>query len=93
MSKAELARVIGRNDADIRIVAAARRRTDERRRTWREGDVSARGEEEFWDVVYYRQADGRTPAIDFLDGCPIKLQARFDAVLDDGAAAPPLRLR
>jgi len=53
--------------------------------------VPARGEQESWDVVYYRQADGQTPAIDFLDGCPIKRQARFDAVLDDVAAAPPPR--
>jgi hypothetical protein len=53
--------------------------------------VPARGEAEPWDVVYYQQADGRVPAIDFLDGCPIKLQARFDAVLDDVAAAPPPR--
>jgi hypothetical protein len=53
--------------------------------------VPARWEEEAWDVVYYRQADGQTPAIDFLDGCPVKLQARFDAVLDDVAAAPPPR--
>jgi hypothetical protein len=53
--------------------------------------VPARGEEESWDVVYYRQVDGETPAIDFLDGCPIKLQARFDAVLDDVAAASPPR--
>ena len=53
--------------------------------------MPARGEDESWDVVYYRQADGRVPAIDFLDGCPIKLQARFDAVLDDIGAAPPPR--
>jgi hypothetical protein len=53
--------------------------------------VSAGGEQQSWDVVYYRQADGQTPAIDFLDGCPTKLQARFDAVLDDVAAAPPPR--
>jgi hypothetical protein len=53
--------------------------------------VSARGEEESWDVVYYQKADGQTPALGFLDSCPIKLQARFDAVLDDVAAAPPPR--
>ena len=53
--------------------------------------MSAGGEQQSWDVVYCRQADGQTPAIDFLDGCPIKLQARFDAVLDDVAAAPPPR--
>jgi hypothetical protein len=58
---------------------------------WREDDVPARGEEESWDVVYYLHAAGRSPAIDFLDGCPIRLQARFDAVLDDVAAAPPPR--
>jgi hypothetical protein len=52
--------------------------------------MPARGEEA-WDVVYCKQAEGHTPAIDFLDGCPIKLQARFDAVLDDVAAAPPPR--
>jgi hypothetical protein len=53
--------------------------------------VPRRGEPDAWDVVYYRQPNGHTPAIDFLDGCPIKLQARFDAVLDDVAAAPPPR--
>jgi hypothetical protein len=53
--------------------------------------MPARGEDESWDIVYHRRADGHVPALEFLDGCPVKVQARFDAVLDDVAAAPPPR--
>jgi len=42
-----------------------------------------------WDVVYYKAADGRVPAIEFLDGCPVKVAANLLAVLDAVAEAPP----
>jgi hypothetical protein len=42
-----------------------------------------------WSIVYYGDADGHTPALDFLDGCPGKIDAEFAAVLDAVAAAPP----
>ncbi len=42
-----------------------------------------------WDVVYYKAADGSVPAIDFLDGCPVKVAANLLAVLDAVAEAPP----
>jgi hypothetical protein len=42
-----------------------------------------------WSIVYYRAADGRSPALDFLDSCPGKIDAEFAAVLDAVAAAPP----
>ena len=42
-----------------------------------------------WDIVYYRQADGRVPVDEFLAGCPVKVRARLLAVLDDVAEAPP----
>lgn len=42
-----------------------------------------------WDVVYYKAADERVPAIDFLDGCPTKVAANLLAVLDAVAEAPP----
>ena len=44
-----------------------------------------------WAVVYYRARDGSVPALEFLDGCPGKLDAEFTAVLDAVAAAPPPR--
>jgi hypothetical protein len=44
-----------------------------------------------WAVVYYRAADGTAPALEFLDGCPGKIDAEFTAVLDAVAAAPPPR--
>jgi NADH:ubiquinone oxidoreductase subunit B-like Fe-S oxidoreductase len=34
-----------------------------------------------WDVVYYRQADGRVPVDEFLTGCPVKVRARLLAIL------------
>ena len=42
-----------------------------------------------WSVVYYRASDGTVPALEFLDGCPGKLEGEFTAVLDAVAAAPP----
>jgi hypothetical protein len=42
-----------------------------------------------WTVVYFRASDGSAPALDFLDGCPGKIDAEFVAVLDAVAAAPP----
>jgi hypothetical protein len=42
-----------------------------------------------WRIIYYRAADGRSPALDFLDSCPGKIDGEFLAVLDAVAAAPP----
>jgi hypothetical protein len=42
-----------------------------------------------WSVIYYRAGDGTVPALEFLDGCPGKLEGEFSAVLDAVAAAPP----
>jgi hypothetical protein len=42
-----------------------------------------------WDIVYYKTADGRVPATEFLDGCPVKVAANLLAVLDAVAEAPP----
>lgn len=42
-----------------------------------------------WGIVYYKAPDGSVPALDFLDGCPGKIDAEFAAVLDAVAAAPP----
>jgi hypothetical protein len=42
-----------------------------------------------WSVIYYRAGDGTVPALEFLDGCPGKLEGEFTAVLDAVAAAPP----
>ena len=44
-----------------------------------------------WSVVYYQAADGTAPALEFLTGCPGKIDAEFAAVLDAVAAAPPPR--
>lgn len=44
-----------------------------------------------WAVVYFKTPDGKVPALDFLDGCPGKIDAEFTAVLDAVAAAPPPR--
>jgi hypothetical protein len=44
-----------------------------------------------WAIVYYRAPDGAVPALEFLDGCPGKIDAEFAAVLDAVAAAPPPR--
>jgi len=42
-----------------------------------------------WDVVYYKSADGRIPAEEFLDECPVKVAANLLAVVDAVAEAPP----
>lgn len=42
-----------------------------------------------WGVVYYRAADGRVPADEFLDGCPDKVEATILAVLEAVRRAPP----
>lgn len=42
-----------------------------------------------WDVIYYQAPDGTVPALEFLDGCPGKLEGELVAVLDAVAAAPP----
>jgi hypothetical protein len=39
-----------------------------------------------WGVIYYRASDGTVPAVEFLDGCPGKLEGEFTAVLDAVAA-------
>jgi hypothetical protein len=44
-----------------------------------------------WDIVYFQTLEGSIPALDFLDGCPGKIDAEFAAVLDAVAAAPPPR--
>jgi hypothetical protein len=44
-----------------------------------------------WAVVYFKARDGTVPALDFLDGCPGKIDAEFTAVIDAVAAAPPPR--
>jgi Txe/YoeB family toxin of Txe-Axe toxin-antitoxin module len=42
-----------------------------------------------WGVVYYQSADGRIPVEDFLDSCPMKVEATILAVLEAVRAAPP----
>lgn len=42
-----------------------------------------------WAVIFYRASDESVPALEFLDGCPGKIDAEFTAVLDAVAAAPP----
>jgi hypothetical protein len=42
-----------------------------------------------WDIIYFEKADGSCPALNFLDGCPPKVEAMLTAVLDAVAAAPP----
>jgi hypothetical protein len=41
-----------------------------------------------WRVVYYEASDGTVPALEFLDGCPGKLEGEFTAALDAVADAP-----
>ena len=40
-------------------------------------------------MIYYKAPDGSVPALEFLDGCPGKIDAEFTAVLDAVASAPP----
>ena len=42
-----------------------------------------------WSIVYYAARDRSAPAVDFLDGCPVKVAANLLAVLDAVAEAPP----
>jgi hypothetical protein len=42
-----------------------------------------------WEIVYYETSGGLVPAVNFLNGCPLKVRARLYAVLDDVAEAPP----
>lgn len=42
-----------------------------------------------WGIVYYRNAKGEVPAEAFLDACPAKVDATFNAVLEAVRAAPP----
>lgn len=42
-----------------------------------------------WAVIYFQSSLGTAPALDFLDECPLTLEAQFTAVLDAVATAPP----
>lgn len=42
-----------------------------------------------WQVVYYKRQDGAVPAEEFLDGCPVGVEAKLEAVLSAVANAPP----
>ncbi len=42
-----------------------------------------------WQIEYYEHQDGSVPAAEFLDECPTKIDAQFNAVLDAVAVAPP----
>ncbi len=42
-----------------------------------------------WGIVYYADATGEAPAETFLDACPAKVDATFNAVLEAVRAAPP----
>jgi hypothetical protein len=42
-----------------------------------------------WGIVYYRTADDRIPTEEFLDTCPVKVEATILAVLEAIRAAPP----
>jgi hypothetical protein len=42
-----------------------------------------------WGVVYYAKVQGEIPAEAFLDACPKKIDATFNAVLEAVRAAPP----
>lgn len=44
-----------------------------------------------WDIVYYAPDDESTPAIAFLDACPVRVKATMLAVLAAVAASPPPR--
>lgn len=44
-----------------------------------------------WGIVYYAAADGSAPGEDFLDGCPTKVAATIEAVLEIVRDAPPPR--
>lgn len=42
-----------------------------------------------WGIAYYRAPNGTVPAEDFLDACPMKVEANLLAVLEVVRAAPP----
>jgi hypothetical protein len=42
-----------------------------------------------WGIVYYKDTDGNVPGEDFLDSCPVKVEATILAVLEAVRAAPP----
>jgi len=42
-----------------------------------------------WGIVYYKTADDRVPADEFLDSCPDKVEATILAVLEAVRRAPP----
>lgn len=42
-----------------------------------------------WGIVYYATVQGEVPAEDFLDSCPVNVEARFYAVLEAVRDAPP----
>ncbi len=65
------------------------RRRDER--AARSASSPAPGKQLPWAIVYYKAPDGTTPALKFLDSCPGNIDAKFTAVLDAVAGAPPPR--
>ena len=42
-----------------------------------------------WGIVYYKDASGMVPAAEFLDSCPVKVEATLLAVLKAVRDAPP----
>jgi hypothetical protein len=42
-----------------------------------------------WAVVYYKREDGSIPVEEFLGDCPVKVEAKMQAVLSAVADAPP----
>lgn len=44
-----------------------------------------------WGIVYLETVDGKVPAEEFFDRCPVQIEARFHAVLEAVREAPPPR--
>jgi len=44
-----------------------------------------------WGIVYFETTAGKVPAVEFLGACPVKVAARFHAVLEAVRDAPPPR--
>lgn len=42
-----------------------------------------------WGIVFLETRDGKVPAEEFLDRCPLKIETRFHAVLGAVRDAPP----
>lgn len=42
-----------------------------------------------WAVVYYKTRDGHVPGVEFLESCPVGVEAKTEAVLAAVAGAPP----